>query len=244
MATDESWLPLKEAIEAFADPELLRAYREAPAPPARPMAGWLDRPFRSRDRPSRDPFRFDERIRPSESSSRVREQARAALVADFRSRMLKGELVATGIDPRAPIDGPRVTVPAERWRLLRLNVSHSTAKGGGFELVDVMVRRQRPGDDLPSVAMAAMPRPKPAQSKDYVITVGRPGRPSLIEAIRAELTRRADTGEMLDRWSPEARILAAWAQDHYPDRKAPKAESIERRLREIYNQLKADKKAG
>jgi hypothetical protein len=62
--------------------------------------------------------------------------------------------------------------------------------------------------------------------------------------IRAELKRRADNGEMLDEWRPEARALEAWVQDLYPDHKAPKAESIERRLRETYKQLRADKKPG
>jgi hypothetical protein len=180
MATDDGWLPLKEAFEVFADRELWQAYQQAPLPaPASPdPQAWLgryaERPFLSVRSRQRDPFRFDERIRPPEPAGGAREKAWTALLTNFRAHLLSGELMASGIDPRAPIDNPRVMIPVERWRLLKPVISRGMAKGRPFELVDVMVRQHRPGDDVVPAGTPTTGCPKPVHPNDRPLPLASP----------------------------------------------------------------------
>ena len=50
-----------------------------------------------------------------------RQRAWAALLADFRGRLVSGELIATGCEAPASLDSPRRPIPAEMWAKLRIN---------------------------------------------------------------------------------------------------------------------------
>ena len=163
--------------------------------------------------------------------------ARDRVVADFRRRLEQGELVASGIDPRARIDSPRVTIPAERWRLLRLNVCRSTAKGGGFELVDVMVGlAQAPLGAAPTEAVQERPvarvQPQPSRSATSA------------ELIRDEIRRRSSAGLLTGNWYADSQEIHAYLTAAYPERDLPQWKSIKRRYGEDYRRAVEDNNRG
>jgi hypothetical protein len=228
LAENTEWLLLEDAIRIYGDPRLWAAYQEAllreKSVPPRPS--W----FGSEARKWRDwQATYQGRM------GSIRDAISAAerlFYKDFKDRLRAGTLVALGI--KVPIireAGPE-PIAASLWDVLQLDVPSNRVHTKGLVYAGVRICRAEEGRHL-------IVEPPPAT----VVASRQAGRPSISSVLRAELKRRADSGEMLDQWRPEARVLAAWVQGEYPKR-APRFESIERRLRDEYKQLKADKNPG
>lgn len=65
-----------------------------------------------------------------------------SLLADFNAKLQSGEIVATALDSRNPIDAPRTRIPSEAWRFLEPDFEKSTASGEGFAFAGVLVRER------------------------------------------------------------------------------------------------------
>ena len=238
-------LLLKDAVSTFADPVLVQRSRAAEAAlraiPPRPswVAGSVGawRAWAAA---------YDGAI-PRGSAAVA--AAHAAVLASLTTRLRSGELEGTGIRLEPSSERRLEPITPELWDLLELRPDRNEARGLGIIYGGVRIRavekariEQRHLAGPPTTARSGSTTSTPPGNAPFV---PRPrGRPSLNRAIRAELRRRADDGEMLLEWRPEARPLAAWVQSEYPEHKAPTFQSIERRLREFCKQMKADKKPG
>ena len=57
----------------------------------------------------------------------------------LRSKLVSGEIAATGRDSRDRIDSPRVAVPAELWQTLEFDFDNSSASGHGLLITHILV---------------------------------------------------------------------------------------------------------
>ena len=80
------------------------------------------------------------------SQNRVADM-RDQLIGPVRDKLRAGVLVATG---RVPPNPATVTIPADLWDVLVLDIPYGTAKGGGYAFQDVRV-----GASAPPIPMAA-----------------------------------------------------------------------------------------
>jgi hypothetical protein len=238
--SDGRWLALKVAFEAFADPALWRAYQQAPPSPSAAPSPWLgrhaQRPFLQTGSPQRDPFRFDQRIRAPERQGISRERAWNALLADFKSRLLSGELMATGVEGTDSLSYIRKPIPRELWHRLRLQIRTSRATLGTLTVLDIEVRRVQANQ----VAEAEIPSVIPPSSETK--RPGRRGRPSIKDRLAQEMRRRAEAGELVDGVAAEARALRSWAEQNIQGAKIPQVDSIEDAIRDLYWDLRRGKK--
>ena len=174
--------------------------------------------------------------------------AREAMLASLAARLRSGELEATGIRLEPPSEHRPEPITPELWDILVLRPDRNEARARGIAYGGVRIRMVELGRVAERLVLGASTATASGSSNlkqpGNTVVARAPGRPSLLGAIRAELERRAQCGEMLEAWRPEARALAAWAQGEYPDDKAPMFESIERQLRDDYKQLRADRKPG
>jgi DNA-binding winged helix-turn-helix (wHTH) protein len=67
--------------------------------------------------------------------ARLHQNAEDALHA----KLVTGEAIATGRDPRQAIDAARVRIPSERWRTLAFDFANSAAIGDGTRITEVLV---------------------------------------------------------------------------------------------------------
>src|SRR5688500_8725593 len=65
----------------------------------------------------------------------LREQLERSLLEKLRT----GVLIASGYDARDPLDGPRVTIPSDRWRVLKANFVETSATMPGVTITDILV---------------------------------------------------------------------------------------------------------
>ena len=254
MADEDQGLPLEEAFRAYGDPELLAAYERAcdrvrsipPCPdwfidPAGHMA-WRDE--------------YEEALRTAEEA---KIKAWKARVADFKRRLWRGELVATGFKLGSNEQSTPIVIPARQWSGLVFDFRHSSAKHrDGREFFDIRVRprpletRAGRGSAGPAAKSEEEPQTGPPEagaalaSADTDATRRKKGQPSHMKAIKAELERRAEEGRLCESQAEEFRALEAWAREEQvhgrlPKHKIPKVRSIEKSLAETYQELKAKK---
>jgi hypothetical protein len=57
----------------------------------------------------------------------------------LRAKLVTGEVIATGRDPRQAIDAPRVKVPEDRWPSLAFDFKTSAARGDGLYITQILV---------------------------------------------------------------------------------------------------------
>lgn len=57
----------------------------------------------------------------------------------LRAKLVSGELIATGRDPRQAIDAPRVRVPQDLWERLEIDFKNASVAGEGFRIVRILV---------------------------------------------------------------------------------------------------------
>ena len=70
-------------------------------------------------------------------------------------------------------------------------------------------------------------------------TPPKPGRPTVMPIIRAELERRVREGNLETEQAQQMRVLRSWFVAQYPgDRRTPKFKTLTRKLGGVYNALK------
>lgn len=228
-------LLLKDALRVYGDPQLRRAYEEALARreriPRRP--NWVT---------SRGGV-YDEWCYRYEGASKQASDAvlstQRAMLDALKARLIAGELVATGLrlPPREPPQAE--PIPPEIWPALSLDPDANRAWTKGLDYRGVRVWPAIPGSD-PQQPPSRQRGPKPATHSS---SEGPPKR-NAADMLRAEMKRRKRAGLLTGNWSQDSKSLSEWMQAHVPGRKPRDAGSIERRYREEYRKLMADKKGG
>jgi hypothetical protein len=69
---------------------------------------------------------------------RLRRNAEISL----RTKLIAGEIIATGRDPRDRLDDPRKRVPPELWQTLAFDFANSTASGDGLLITHILIPEQ------------------------------------------------------------------------------------------------------
>jgi hypothetical protein len=226
--------PLREALERFADPAKWRGYERARQAArgrrnrrypmmvgGEPIAGWATA----------------EEMKRSNALIEQRERAWNDLCLDVIGRLRSGELIATGLEEPLTLHRVPTPIPPHLWQALRPDFKNSAAVGGGLKISAILVRRASGADQERTTVSSAVEKlqdPDP----DVIPEARPPGRPSMMPKIEAEMRHRAAAGQLRDTLSAESRVLARWAQTTHPDEGPPRAESIERRLGRLYQELK------
>ena len=212
----EDWgIPLREAIERWTPRELWERYRE--------LAEY--------DIPLIIPGAEDPR---AEEVRRVHSWISETLV----DKLVRGELIASGIALPLKESSQRRDIPPELWPLLTFGYRFLVVSGNGLSYDQVLVREVWPGTRSSAERQQDGARP-PMQPHH---AARGPGRPSIMPSIEAEMRRRADSGEIESSLSREAEALAIWAQEQFTDAHVPKPGSIERQLGRVYRELNPAKR--
>lgn len=168
---------------------------------------------------------LDERDGTNLEARALRGEIERLLTAKLRS----GELIASGLFLPLQPASRRGDVAAVLWSRLQLDIRKEEASGDGLHVVELLVRQADPPASKPAtLAQPGARRP--------------PGRPSIMPLIEAEMRRRAASGMIEESLGREAKVLALWAQQQFADAHVPKPDSIERKLRRIYKELKRTKR--
>jgi len=214
--TSDSGVSIWEAVERWTPTELWRRYREIAGHDvaAIPLSGM-------------DPLQSEAR--------RLRSEIGQILI----ERLAHGELIASGIALPLKETSRHRDVPPELWQRLTFGHGFRMVVGNGLKYDQVLIREARPAtssatEPKQEVAgpQAQLARPAPS----------RPGRPSIMPEIEAEMRRRAEPGQLAPSMRQEAKDLAAWAEQQFHDIKIPEARSIERALGPMYRELMTKKR--
>jgi hypothetical protein len=213
----EDWgIPLWEAIERWTPRELWERYRD--------LARY-DIPL----------IILGERGDPrSDEARRLRSQISEIMV----DRLVRSELIASGIAVPLKETSRRRDIRPELWPRLGFNCGFQMVIGDGLSFDQILIREAASaGSHTPASwqdarwARAAPPR-----------VAGRPGRPSIMPMIEAEMHRRAAHDQIESSLRREAEVLAMWASQEFPDAHVPKPKSIEKGLGRVYQQLRSTKR--
>lgn len=220
---------LKDALEFFADPNDWRDYLTASAaPPPRGGAVLFPGIDATEEEIARHRRKYEARSRYNARISRAFNK----LFWAFMERLRSGELLATGYQAGADLTQEKtIKIPADLWHVLKPNLPHSTASGGGYELVIVRVERA-------AGALIEMPN---GTQKQGETGSGFPGRPSIMPAIEVEMRRRAAEGLLERSLARECAVLEEWARHNFSGLQTPKRRSIGNALGATYRELVAQK---
>jgi hypothetical protein len=149
------------------------------------------------------------------------------------SRLTRGELIASGIAVPLKETARRRDIRPELWPLLGFNSKFQMMTGNRLRYDQILIREASSvSHEVPASRPQASPPRAPA----------RPGRPSVMPMIEAEMRRRAIIEQIESSLRREAEVLAIWASQELPNVHVPKPESIEKKLGRIYKGLKATKR--
>jgi hypothetical protein len=214
----ENWgIPLWEAIERWTPRGLWERYRELAAydSPLIILGGMGD--------PCSDEAR------------RLRSRIGETLV----DRLVRGELIASGIAVPLKETSRRRDIRSELWPRLSFSCGFQLVVGDGLRYDQILIREAlsvRPGGSAsPQDARRALAAPRRV--------AGRPGRPSIMAMIEAEMRRRAAHGQMEPTLRRETEKLVTFAQQQVAERHVPKPKSIGKRLGQLYRQLTTTKRS-
>jgi hypothetical protein len=266
----EGPLPLADAWLAWGDPALVVAYRAAtevsrpPAPPGRqgwlgvrglgrtPGAGsgWLGSGRRDADDLRQEAIDERRRAHLADIDAEIR-RSQAALVADFRARIGRGEIRLTGLQIEPVLDRKRTELSPAWSSRMKLLFQRARVTVGSTVFVDVTAERIRPATPAASASTDTGVPGRTEERDDKQLAKGRKGpagRKSangLIkdilrgrwETVRAEAAR-ASSGK------PNIKALAASIAKQLRKRQAghaglpiPQESTIRRNLPEIYEDL-------
>ena len=161
----------------------------------------------------------------SEEVRRLRSRITEFLV----NRLARGELIASGIALPLNETSQRLDIRLELWPLLGFNTGFEMVTGDRIRYDQILIRE---ASAARHGVLADRPQAAPPRAR-----ARRPGRPSIMPMIAAEMRRRAARGLIEGSLSREAEVLAIWAQEEFADRHVPKPESIERKLGAVYKEL-------
>ena len=208
----EAWgIPLWEAIERWTPRELWESYRE----------------FARYDIPL---LILGQREDPRHAEAR---RLRSEIVEILIKRLVRGELIASGIALPLKETSRRRDIRPELWPHLDFSSDFSMVTGKGLEYDGILIRE---ASSVPREEPASRLQPSPRQAP------ARPGRPSVMPMIEAEMRRRAARGLIEGSLGREAKVLASWAQQEFADAHVPKPKSIEKKLGPIYKELNPKKR--
>jgi len=218
LVDDEDGVPLREALERYADPELLRAFREAPAGSSRVsyLSSWIH---------GADASAHNARSRQLHGQSQQRQRLLDRAIDDLVQRLRSGELIATGMRKPIELTSTRTRLQRELWRVLKPNIRNSSASGGGLTVLDILVR---PAGSTGAYGDAESPNSTPTLPD--VDAPRQPVRPSTAsELIRAEIQRRSSAGLLTGNWYRDAQEIHRHLTTTDSKRKLPQWTSIKRR---------------
>jgi hypothetical protein len=166
------------------------------------------------------------------SSEEVR-SLRSRITEFLVKRLARGELIASGVAVPLKETSRRRDIRPELWPLLGFNCGFQMVAGDGLRYGEVLIRE---ASSVPHEVPASRPQASPPRAP------ARPGRPSIMPRIEAEMRRRAASGQIEGSLGREAEVLAMWAQRQFADTHVPKPKSIEKKLGRIYKELKVTKR--
>ena len=164
----------------------------------------------------------------SEEARRLRSRITELLV----NRLARGELIASGVAVPLKETSRRRDIRPELWPLLGFDCEFQMITGPGLRCGQILIRE---APSVPHEVPASRPQAPPRR------TPARPGRPSLMPMIEAEMRRRAVNEQIEGSLRREAEVLAIWATQEFPDAHVPIPKSIAKRLGRVYRELKATK---
>jgi hypothetical protein len=208
----EAWgISLWEAIERWTPRELWESYRE--------LARY-DTPL----------LILGQREDPRHAEARRLRSEIAEILID---RLVRGELIASGIALPLKETSRRRDIRPELWPHLDFNFDSSMVMGKGLKYDGILIRE---ASSVAREGRATRLQPSPRHAP------ARPGRPSVMPKIEAEMRRRAARGLIEGSLGREAKVLASWAQQEFADAHVPKPKSIEKILGRIYKELNTEEK--
>lgn len=230
-STDGGWsasddgLTLRDAVERYVGTELWNTYQRAAAqvPARRPpvRSSWMGSD--SPNRRGRSSMSQDTYIQ----LRRERDRAWQIVVQKFKSRLLSGELIATGYEYPVRPGASHIPVPQEYWSFLRPNFRKNSVAGGGLSLIDVWVHRAgETAAEPPLPGQLGPPAEEPSRKG---------GRPNQMKAVKAIMLEWHGKGELGKNWSLQSRRLAAAYTERYHQPCNPN--TVMRQLRGDYNAL-------
>jgi hypothetical protein len=166
---------------------------------------------------------------PRSEAGRVRSWITESLV----NRLVRGELIASGVAVPLKETSRRRDIRPELWPRLGFDYGFQMVTGNGLRYGEILIRE---ASSVPHQVPASRPQAPPPRAP------ARPGRPSIIPMIEAEMRRRAASGQMEESLRREAEVLAIWAQRQFAGTHVPKPKSIEKKLGRVYKQLKPIKR--
>jgi hypothetical protein len=164
----------------------------------------------------------------SEEVRRLRSQITEFLV----NRLARGELIASGVAVPLTETSRRRNIRPELWPCLGFSCGFQMVTGDGLRYDQILIRE---ASSVPHEVPARRPQASPPRAP------ARPGRPSIMSMIEAEMRRRAANDQIESSLRREAEVLAVWANQEFPDAHVPKPKSIAKRLGRVYRELKATK---
>jgi hypothetical protein len=156
-------------------------------------------------------------------------------IAEFLvNRLARGELVASGIALPLKETSRRRDIRPELWPRLRFTWQFQMVAGDELRYDQILIRE---ASSVPPEVPASRPQTSPPRAP------ARPGRPSIMSMIEAEMHRRAAADQIEGSMRREAEVLALWANREFPDAHVPKPKSVAKRLGRVYRQLKTTKRS-
>jgi hypothetical protein len=153
-------------------------------------------------------------------------------------KLVRGELIASAIALPLKETSRRRDIRPELWPRLSFSWGFQLVVGDGLRYDQIRIREASSTRHEAAASRQDARRPRAAPRRG----AGRPGRPSVMSMIEAEMRRRAAGGMIEVSLGREAEALALWAQQQFTDAHVPKPESIERKLGRVYKQLKPIKR--
>lgn len=163
----------------------------------------------------------------------------------------KGTLIATG---KKNNRGDRILIPKELWADLQLylgdsNINQHCASYRGipdgssswynilFTVEDVL-RIWPDSINIPEEPYQQSQSTNDSSPANSLSSSSYPGRPSIMNAIKEQMHKRASEGKLELTLAEEARKLMDWVEREYPGVQTPQEKSLENGIRESYKKLK------
>ena len=233
MVDDEDGVPLREALERYADRELLRAFREAPAGSSHVsyLSTWIH---------GAEASAHNARSRQLRGERQQRQRLLHRAIDDLVQRLQSGELEATGMRKPIELASTRTRLQRELWRVLKPDFRNSSASGGDLTVLDILVRPAGStgayGDAESFASTPALPA---------LMAPGEPVAPMTVpELIRAEIQRRGSAGLLTGSWYRDAQEIHRHLTTTNSKRKLPQWTSIKRRYGKDYQRAIEDNNRG
>jgi hypothetical protein len=239
------WLLNWHTVMAFADPELVRRFKEIEH--NRPQ-------IKGRKIVWTSPTRYQE-VDPHPEWTEEKRQAEQAVQEDFYSRLDAGEIEVVGVPIYSP-DGQDQVIPARRVRALRKRrgVIYFCPDGRWREgcpgWIDVRVRRiirAAPAavDATPPISDEIPTIPPPAGVNDapqagaHPYRTGMPGRPTSWNFAERECRRRWAAGERYPTTAAWADLLSKWLMETHPVAPPLSVKALRNHLARLLSELRA-----